>query len=97
MKNVFEIVDKTGRKIHLSKKQWIHIKRKHPEIQVIEILEETIQNPDKITIYNFDESVHYYYKYFKHLKSQYRFLCVAVKYLNGEGYIITSYFDKRVK
>ena len=32
MENIFEIKDKTGRKIKLTKKQWTHIKKDHPEI-----------------------------------------------------------------
>ena len=34
---IFEIIDKTGRKIKLTKEQWKHIKREHPEIEEDEI------------------------------------------------------------
>ncbi len=97
MNYILEIVDSSGRKIHLSKKQWAHIRKKHPEIEDLEMLKEGIEKPDKVTNYNYDPSVHYYYKFYKHIKFSKRFLCIAVKYLNGEGYIITAYFDRRIK
>jgi len=33
MDKTFEIVDKTGRKIRLTRKQWSHIRQDHPEIE----------------------------------------------------------------
>lgn len=97
MDYVLEITDKTGRKIHLSKKQWTHIRKKHPEVEDLEILKEGLEKPDKITDYSYDSSVRYYYKYFKDKQPPKRFLCIAIKYLNGEGYIITAYFEKKIK
>ena len=61
----FKTKDKTGREIHLSKKQWTHIRKKHPEVESIEELEKTIENPNKIVRDLFDETIAHYYKYFK--------------------------------
>jgi len=97
MDYVFEIIDKSRRKIHLSKKQWTHIRKKHPEIEDSEILKESIEKYDKVTNYNYDPTVYYYYKFFKHKEPPNKFLCIAIKYLNSKGYIITAYFDKRIK
>ena len=33
MNHVFEIIDKSGRKIRLTDKQWSHIRQDHPEIE----------------------------------------------------------------
>ena len=92
--HILEVVDKSRRKIHLSKKQWAHIRKKHPEIENLEMLKEGIESFDKVTSQSFDPTVRYFRKYFKHRKALNKFLCIAVKYLNGEGYIITAYFDK---
>ena len=97
MDYILKIADKTGRKIYLSKKQWTHIRKKHPEIENLEMLKEGIESFDKVTNYSYDQTVHYYYKYLKHKQSPNRFLCIAIKYLNSEGYIITAYFDKKIK
>jgi hypothetical protein len=93
--HVLEVTDKSGRTIHLSKRQWTHIRKKHPEIESLEMLRQGIENFDKITTNDFDPSVFYFRKYFKPKKSKNKYLCTVVKYLNGNGYIITAYFDKK--
>jgi hypothetical protein len=30
--HIFEIIDQTGRKIKLTKRQWSHINKKHPDL-----------------------------------------------------------------
>ena len=98
MKHIFEIIDKTGRKIRLTKRQWWETNLKHPNMAVyLEEIKETIIKPDSITDYSFDKGVRYYYKYFKHIKSKNKYLLVIVKYLNGDGFIIKSYFERKIK
>ena len=95
---VFEITDKTGRKISLTKKQWSHITKKHPQVaDYQEEIKETLKNPLKITDYSLDENVRYYYKYLKHRISPKKYLLVIVKYLNGRGFIISAFFEKHIK
>lgn len=78
--------------------QWTQITRKHPSLsEHIEEIKETLIKPDSITDSSPDESVRYYYKYYKKLKSPHKYLLVIVKYLNGKGFIITAYFDKNIK
>lgn len=95
MSNIFNITDKSGRKIRLTKERWQHITQEHPGITNPEELKETLTNPLKITPskYNTD-NVCYYYRYNKNLK---RYLMVAVKYLNGDGFIITSYHMRKIQ
>lgn len=97
MKYLLEVADKSGRKIHLTKKQWSHIRKKHPEVENLEDIEQTLKMPLKIIEYSIDESVRYYYKNFKHHSPPDNYLLVLVKYLNGEGYVITSYFTEKLK
>jgi hypothetical protein len=94
---VFEVIDKTGRKIHLSKERWSHIRKKHPEIENLELIEQTIKNPDKVIPFIYDEKIYYFYKYFKNLKAPKQYLLIIIKYLNGEGFIITAYLEKDIK
>ncbi len=97
MLNIFEIIDKTGRKIRLTKEQWQHIRKKHPEVENSDEVEETVRNSDKITCPKFDETIGCYYKYFKQRPSPDKFLLVLIKYLNGDGYVITAYYESRIK
>ncbi|MBI2657136.1 DUF4258 domain-containing protein [Candidatus Woesearchaeota archaeon] len=60
----------------------------------LEDIKDTLENPLKIANYEYDESIKYYYKYFKEAS---RYLLVIVKYLNNHGFIITAYFVRNIK
>ena len=95
MTNIFEIVDKSKRKIRLTKERWKHITEEHPRINNLEEIKETIVNPLKITSSKYEpNNVCYYYHYNKKIK---RYLMVVVKYLNGDGFIITSYYMRNIQ
>lgn len=95
---IFEITDKTDRRIRLTKRQWRETILKHPFMAAhLEEIKEALIRPDAITDYSLDENVRYYYRYFKHIKSRNKYLLVIVKYLNGDGFVIKSYFEKRIK
>lgn len=96
--NIFEIIDKSGRKIRLTKRQWRETTIKHPSMSAyLEEIKETLSKPDSICDYSIDKSVRYYYKYFKQIKSKNKYLLVIVKYLNGGGFVIKSYFENKIK
>lgn len=96
MNNIFEIIDKTGRKIHLSKERWgEHIKLEHPNILDTREIEETLKNPEEII--RVEEDISHYYKYFKYRNSKSKYLKVIVKYLNEHGFVITAYFERNIK
>jgi len=98
MDYIFEVTDKRGKKIRLTKKQHFHINKKHPSVaNYIEEIKETLQKPDAITESEIDENVRFYYKYYKHLISPHKYILVVVKYLNGEGFVITALFEKNIK
>ncbi|MEK6927214.1 MAG: hypothetical protein AABX11_02175 [Nanoarchaeota archaeon] len=98
MSIIFEVIDKTGRKLRMTDYNWYHIVKKHPEVasQKDRIIE-TLEKPDKITSSLKDEETKYYYKYYKNLPSSYKFVRVIAKYLNGEGYIISSHFVRVIQ
>ncbi len=92
MTRILEVKDKTGRNIYLTDERYNHIK-KHPEMQDnLTVIEETVKIPHKITDYTLESDVKYYYRHYKNRKSKAKYLRVIVKYLNGEGFIITAYF-----
>ena len=93
---IFEVEDKSGRKIHLSGERWKHLNQEHPEVApYMEAIKDALINPLRIVSYEYDENVCYYYKYFKQKQS--RYLLVIVKYLNNHGFIITAYFVRNIK
>ena len=94
----FEVKDKTNHKLRMTDWNWQHIIRKHPEISSEkEKIIETLEKPDKINVSLRDENIRYYYKYYKHISHNYKFLRAIVKYLNGEGFIISSQFMQKIK
>ena len=95
---IFDVKDKSGRKIHLSEERWSHISQEHPEVaDYFEEIKETIINPNKTTAYSYDRDIRYYYKYFKNRQSPAKYLLLIVKYLNEHGFIITTYFVRNIK
>ena len=98
MHTIFEVIDKTGRKLLMTDYNWHHIVKRHPEIASQKVLIiETLESPDKITDSLEDEKTKYCYKYYKNLSSPYKFMRVIVKYLNGEGFVISSHFVKAIQ
>ena len=96
MGKLFEIIDKTGKKIHLSEERYKHI-QKHPYMHdSLEIIKRAIQNTTTIRHNEEDDTVVFFYREFKENNSSERYLFVSVKYLNGEGFIITSFYTNRI-
>lgn len=91
---IFEILDKSGRKIHLSRERWSHI-QKHPEMgNQIEKIKETLQKPNVIKEFGYDSQVRFYFRFYKERKE---YLFISVKYLNGNGFVITSFYTDKIK
>jgi len=44
----------------------------------------------------YDSNTLYFYKEFKDMRSEEKYLFISVKYLNGDGFIITSFFTNKV-
>ena len=93
MDNLFEITDKTGRRIRLTKERWKHIKKEHPEIVDYEDIKRTLFRPDKILESDRDEKVKWFFRYNKNKK---RYMKISVKYLNNEGFVITSHYTAKI-
>ena len=92
---IFEVEDKSGRKIHLSDERWKHIVTEHANLSdKIEDIKDTLANPLTIRRSKYDEKVRFYYKFYKNLS---KYLLVSVKYLNGEGFVITAFYTSKIE
>ncbi|MBU2503851.1 MAG: hypothetical protein KJ879_02245 [Nanoarchaeota archaeon] len=87
-----------GRKIRLTKERWAHITSPanlHPYmVNYLEEVRMAIINPDAVVPNKFDDSKANYYKY---LKVEKKYLLIAVKYLNGDGFVMTSFKVRNIK
>lgn len=94
--NVFEVTDKTGRRIRLTRERWTHItdpRSQHPYMaNSLEEMKKTLVDPALIVKQKFDDARRNYYFYLKEKK---RYLLVAANYLNGEGEVNSVYDEER--
>lgn len=97
MNHVFEVVDKSGRDICLTRKQWVHITTVHAEMtNYLDDIQKNLKNPLKIIPQEIGE-LYRYYIYLKHRNLPEKYLRLIVKYLNGDGFVITAHFVKDIK
>jgi len=87
-----------GRQIRLTDEREEHIENDHPEMSgQIDKLRETLLNPDKVIRSRTDPEVELFYKYYNVTPVTKKFLCVVVKGLTNNLFIITTYFTDTVK
>lgn len=92
---IFEITDASGKRIHLTAERWEHIVARHSELgNKIEEIRHTVVSPSFQVRDSTDPNLYYNHTY---IKEEGFYLVVAVKYLNGEGFVITAFYSKRIK
>jgi hypothetical protein len=94
MKILFEIQTSNGIKIRTTSSYWKKIiSFKHPVIANKQNeVKETLKNPEQIRKSKQDSKVLLYYKCFEPYH-----VCVVVKVLNEDGFIITTYLTENIK
>ena len=95
-KNVilFEVTDVFGKKVRITKSYWLRIKsEKHRELRFdyTEVIN-TLDKPDEVYISVRDTYIRLFFKNFGQST-----LVVLVKYLNGDGFVVTVYQTSKVK
>jgi len=87
-----EIDSKLGKRIKISDSYWDYIVRvKHREMSTLkdEVIW-TLKHPFEVLRSRKDPEIHLYYGHHRD-----KFLCVVVRHLNGEGFIITAYLTRK--
>ncbi len=92
------IEDFFQRKVRFTEERWLHIQNTHPEMVFQkENIYRTLKTPDEINVSNTDVEVELFYKRFTNSPVGDKFLCVLVKNLNIDLFVITAYFTDKVK
>jgi len=92
---LFEIPTLLNLSVRITVAYWEQISAiKHPIMKnELESVKSTIILPDEIRQSRYDSKVFLFYKE----KSENRFICVVIKRLNGDGFIITAYITDKIK
>ena len=90
--------DVQNRTIRLTEERQEHIEKDHPEMSgQIDKIKETLLNPDKIVKSRVDPSVELFYRHYDTTPVTEKYLCVVVKVLIEDAFIITAYFTDTIK
>ncbi len=66
-------------------------------VNQIERIKETLIRPDKLITSPKDVNACYYFRHYKETPFPAKFLLVAVKYLNGDGFVITAFYTTQMR
>ena len=90
--------DLNNRKIRLTEERQEHIETDHPEMAgQIDKIQETLLNPDVIVRSRTDSNVELFYRHYNVTPVTEKYLCVVVKVLSNDRFIITAYFTDKIK
>ena len=89
----FEVISILNKRIRVTEAYWNYIVNiKHPSIKGLEeYVKVALKKPVKVIKSLRDETIFLYYGEFKD-----KFICVVVKHLNTEGFIVTVYLTRRM-
>ena len=86
-----------NRQIRLTDERQEHIEVDHPEMfGQISRIQETLLNPDVIVRSRTDPYVELFYRHYKTTPVTEKYLCVVVKVLTNDMFIITAYFTDKI-
>ena len=87
-----------NRRVRLTDERQKHIEIDHPEMfgQVNKI-DETLSNPDTIVRSRTDPDIELFYRHYEVTPVTDKYLCVVVKILVGDRFIVTAYFTDTIK
>lgn len=87
-----------SRQIRLSSERQDHIEVDHLEMSgQIDKIEETLASPDVIVKSRTDPDVELFYHHYSTTPVTEKYLCVVVKVLDNDLFIITAYFTDAIK
>jgi hypothetical protein len=86
------------RRIRLTDERQEHIETDHPEMSgQIDKIQETLLRPNMIVRSRTDPEVELFYRHYDITPVTEKYLCVVVKILVGDMFIITAYFTDTIK
>lgn len=89
--------DYRGQNIRLTEERQKHI-LEHPEMKgMMHQIQETLTNPQKVIESVTDKDASLYYRYYVGTKVGDKFLCVVIKTIKRDAFILTAYLTDTIK
>ncbi|MCI0628083.1 MAG: hypothetical protein L0387_41590 [Acidobacteria bacterium] len=90
--------DRQHRQVRLTDERLAHLETDHPEMKgQASRIGETLADPDQVIRSATDSAVELFYKLYPSTPVTTKFLCIVVKVLPNDNFIITSYYTDTVK
>ena len=91
------LLDYQNRQVRLTHERLTHILQ-HPEMAEMQsAIQATLRQPQTVRRSKTDASVYLYYRHYEGTPVGSKWLCVVVKYLEEDGFIITAYLTDKLK
>ena len=92
------LIDFQGREIRFTRERHQHIVHFHPEMtgQMTRI-QEILQQPEKVIQSKMDEAVELFYHFYQDTSVGEKYLCIVVKVIQNDAFIITAYLTDTIK
>ena len=89
--------DYQGLSIRLTDERLAHI-HEHPEMARMDAaIDETLRQPDRVVQSFSDPQARLYYRFYFRTLVGGKYLCVVVKYVEDDAFVLTAYLTDRVK
>ena len=90
--------DVYNRDVRLSDERYEHLVSDHPEMEIqIDKVQETLLNPEKVVRSKTDTGVELFYQYYHSTPVTQKYLCIVVKALTDDAFIIKANFTDMIK
>lgn len=91
------LIDYQDRQVRLTDERLEHILA-HPEMVGMEtLIAETLRYPQLVRQSLSDETAELYYRFYTQTRIGDKWLCVVVKYLQDDAFVVTAYFTDKPK
>ena len=92
---IFAVHSVLQRRIRLTGTQWRHIRKRRELHDQLGNMQETLSSPDAVFYVPYEDA-HHYYKFYSQTPVGSKYMLVIVKHLNGEGFVITCFYARRI-
>jgi hypothetical protein len=85
--------DFQGQAVRLTRRQWSHALERHSYLNAMQrAVRETLQDPDEVRkSFSDPDSTKVYYKWYTDTRVGDKWLCVVVKFLENDAFVLTAY------